>query len=77
MSESFTHNSNNINKMPPANEAAFLRQAELAQEALKNFVAIRALNAPGIIKPALHEVLNTTVHLFHHFSEVLFFITSS
>jgi hypothetical protein len=55
-----------VNKMPPSfpSEAAFLRQAELAQEALKNFLAIRALNTPSIIKPALHEVLNTTVRSF-------------
>jgi hypothetical protein len=42
-------------------EPAFLKQAELAKDALKNFLAVRGLGAANIIKPALHDVLNATV----------------
>ena len=51
-------------KVPATNaqsDAAFLKQAEAAREALKNFNAISVLNAPGPIRIAMEELVNTTV----------------
>jgi hypothetical protein len=46
-------------------EAAFLKQADIARDALRNFTTVSGLiNAPNIIRPALHDVLNATVRLF-------------
>lgn len=42
-------------------ETNFRQQAEAAREALKNFTAIRALNAPGPIKAAVLELVSSTV----------------
>ena len=46
--------------MPPS-EDAFKKQAELARQALKNFNAIRSLDAPGPIRTALYELVPATV----------------
>jgi hypothetical protein len=51
----------NITAMP--SEASFKKQAELAREALTNFNTIRQLKAPGLIKTALLELVETTVRL--------------
>jgi hypothetical protein len=53
-------------------EAAFLKQAEVAREALKNFLAIKALNHPAIIKPALYEVITSTVRSHYLISKFCF-----
>ena len=46
--------------MPPL--SAFIKQAEITREALKNFSTVSGLvNAPNIIKPALADVLHATV----------------
>ena len=48
-----------LNKMP--SESSFKQQAELARSALKNFNAIRQLDAPGPAKTAFYELVNATV----------------
>jgi hypothetical protein len=53
--------SNNVS-MP--SEASFIKQAELAREALKNFTTVSGLvNAPNIVRPALNDVVQATVCL--------------
>lgn len=42
-------------------EQAFTKQAESARESLLVFNSIRYLNAPGPIKNALKELVNSTV----------------
>lgn len=42
-------------------ETAFLKQAGLAREALKTFLAVHKLGAPNVIRPALVDVVNFTV----------------
>lgn len=64
-----TPTSPTIDTMPT--EANFIKQAELAQTALKNFIAVRSLDTPSIIKPALHEVISATVR-----SRFIYFVLS-
>ena len=47
-------------------ESSFKQQAELARSALKNFNAIRQLDAPGPAKTAFYELANATAD-FHRF----------
>lgn len=48
-------------------EQAFIKQAEAAREALLVFNSLRHLKAPGPIKNALTELVNSTVRQFHLF----------
>lgn len=59
MSESPTVPTEDIQVMPT--EAAFLKQAELAQLALYNFLEVAKLGAPDIIPLALKKVLAAVV----------------
>jgi hypothetical protein len=45
-------------------EKAFLRQAELAREALDTFLAVRDKPSPNIVKLALADLIDTTVRIF-------------
>jgi hypothetical protein len=45
-------------------EKTFLRQAGLVREALKTFLAIRDLDAPNVIRPALADLIKYTVRSF-------------
>ena len=60
--------STTITNMPSEN--SFKKQAEIAREALKNFNAIRVLNAPGMVKTALFELVEAVVSA----SLILFFL---
>jgi hypothetical protein len=53
--------SNKISTPTAQSDAAFFKQTELAREALKNFTAISALNAPGPVKTAFEELVTATV----------------
>jgi hypothetical protein len=53
--------SSTVNNMPT--ETAFLKQAELAQTALRVFNAVCALDTPSVTRPALSELITATVRL--------------
>jgi len=42
-------------------ESSFKKQAEIAQDALKNFTAVQFLKSPVVIKAALNELIDATV----------------
>ena len=51
----------NITIMP--SESSFKKQTELVREALKNFMTVRALKAPRIVKTAVFDLVNATIAL--------------
>jgi hypothetical protein len=44
-------------------ESSFKRHVELVRETLKNFLAVRALKAPTLVKAAILELVDVTVAL--------------
>lgn len=42
-------------------ESSFKKQAEIAQDALKNFTAVQSFKSPVVIKAALDELVTSTV----------------
>lgn len=60
----------NIINMP--SESSFKKQAELAQDALKNFTAVQSLKSTALIKAAIDDLIDSTV-AFNHF--VPFFVS--
>ena len=61
-----------ISIMP--SESSFKRQAELAQEALKTFTAVRSMKSTTVVTAAITELIDATV-AFNHF--VPFFVNHS
>lgn len=55
-------------------ESSFRKQAELAQEALKNFTAVQSLKSTAVIKTAIDELVDSTI-LFNNY--VPFFVSHS
>lgn len=53
-------------------DLAFTKQVDATREALSNFNAISQLNAPGPVKLAMDELLNTTVSSSFKFLSPLF-----
>ena len=44
-------------------ESSFKKQSELVREALKTFTTVRSLKAPGIVRSALFDLIDTTLEL--------------
>jgi hypothetical protein len=44
-----------------SSDAAFNKQADIARDALKNFNTISTLNAPGLIKTAMDDLIMALV----------------
>jgi hypothetical protein len=49
-------------------DLAFNKQADVARDALKNFTTISQLNAPGLIKTAMDELVTAMVSLVRSIS---------
>lgn len=48
-------------------EPAFKKQAETAQDALKNFTAVQSFKSTAVVKAALNDLVDSTV-AFNHFA---------